>query len=136
MAVSWTLKDASGANLSHQPSAGDPLALNFNTQGYPYYSTYTTEIVYMAVAETIDGDPVSIVLSPDTSGYVLDETESDPTKDPARHDGALTWTNSGTTTTLTFTVPTSVNTSWDWIFGDLTPPVALKMKARIKRISA
>lgn len=133
MSITWTLKDASGANLSHQPPAGDPLALNFNTQGYPYYSTYSSEIVYMAVAEVDSTGPVSIVLSPATSGYSLDETESDPTKDPPRHNGVLTWTNSGSTTTLTFTAPGTASSSWDWIFGGLTPAVPLKVKVRVLR---
>lgn len=133
MSVTWTLKDASGGDLSHQPPAGDPLALNFNTQGYAYYSTYSTEIIYRAIAEVDSTGPVTIVLSPATSGYTLDETRSDPTEDPSPHGGVMTWTNSGSTTTLTFTAPSTSNTSWDWTFGGLTPTLALKLKVRMKR---
>lgn len=134
MSVTWTLKDATGANLTNQPPASDPLALNFNSQGYPYYSTYSSDIIYLAIAEVDSTGPVTIVLSPDTSGYTLDETLSDPTEDPPAHNGVMTWTNSAGVTTLTFTAPSTVRDDWDWIFGGLTPPIALKMKVRLRRV--
>ena len=92
MSVTWTLKDASGANLTHQPASGSPLALQYDTNGYTHLSGYASEIIYSCEAEA-DTSSVTITLSPDTSGDTLSESLSSPTKDPTTHGGSLTWTN-------------------------------------------
>ena len=131
MAVTWTLKDASGANLTTQPTSTGTLALYFNNSGYPYYAV--GEIITEVVAEVDSTGPVTITLSPQNEGYYLDESRSDPQELPSPHGGVMSWTQSGPVTTLTFTAPSSVNDEWSWGFGGLTPPIGLKMKARVRR---
>jgi len=132
MYVTWTLKDASGAALSHQPAGGSPLALKFDSSGYAHLSGYATEII--AVVECLtDTSSVSVSLTPDTSGDTLSQSLSNPTKNPAGHSGTLTWTNgSSGLTTLDFSVPTAVDSSWAWdCLGE--PAIGLKSKYKLKR---
>ena len=42
MAVTWTLKDGSGANLTQQASTGAPLALNCTNSGDLHLSVEAT----------------------------------------------------------------------------------------------
>lgn len=134
MAVTWTLKDASGANLTHQPSTGSPLALKFTNSGDPHLSGYATELIDTIVCETTSA-PVVIDLTPDTSGYALDERSSTPTRNPGTHGGSLTWTDVSGQTTLSFTVPAAPGDTWGWDFGLGEPSVALKLKVKIKRVT-
>lgn len=131
MAVTWTLKDASGSNLTTQPTSTGTLALYFNNSGYPYYAV--GEIITEVLAEVDSTGPVTITLSPQNEGYSLDEARSDPQELPSPHGGVMSWNQSGPVTTLTFTAPGTVNDEWSWGFGGLTPPIGLKMKARIRR---
>ncbi|MCY1004036.1 hypothetical protein OV079_00315 [Nannocystis pusilla] len=133
MAVTWTLKDASGANLTNQPpsTTGSTLALYFNNSGYPFL--VSTEIITEVFVEIDSTGPVTITLSPQNEDYYLDEARSDPQELPSSHGGVMSWNQSGPVTTLTFTAPGTVNQEWSWGFGGLTPPVALKMKFRIRR---
>lgn len=129
MSVTWTLKDASGANLTHQPASGSPLALQYDTNGYTHLSGYASEIIYSCEAEA-DTSSVTITLSPDTSGDTLSESLSSPTKDPTTHGGSLTWTNlSAGVTTLVFTVPSSTGTVWGW---DCLAEHAIGLKSKYK----
>jgi hypothetical protein len=132
MSVNWTLKDASNNNLAHQPSSGSPLSLKFNNSGEAHLSGYATEIIN-TVEVFADTSSVTIMLTADNSGYVLDESESRATETPSAHSGALTWTDSSGTTSLEFTVPGSVGISWDWSFGGLETSIALKLKVKVKR---
>ena len=133
MSVTWTLKDANGNNLTHQPSGGSPLALKFTSSGDAHLSGYSSELIYTCEATT-DTSPVVIELTPDNSGDYLVESRSNPTEIPTHHGGALTWTNgSNGLTTLSFTAPTANNT-YEWSFGADEPPVALRMRARLIRM--
>lgn len=134
MSVTWTLKDASGANLSHQPSGGSPLALKFNSSGYPHLSGYPSEIICTVECEA-DTSNVSVNLTPDTAGDTLSEELSRALETPSAHGGTLTWTNgSNGLTTLTTTVSTMVGQQWCWDLGLAEPAVGLKIKLKIKRI--
>ncbi|MFY0533874.1 hypothetical protein [Nannocystis pusilla] len=131
MAVTWTLKDASGANLTTQPTSTGTLALYFNNSGYPYYAV--GEIITEVLAEVDSTGPVTITLAPQNEGYYLDEARSDPQELLPPHGGVMSWNQSGPVTTLTFTAPGTVNNEWSWGFGGLTPPVGLKIKIRVRR---
>jgi hypothetical protein len=133
MTVTWTLKAADGSNLAHQPGTGSPLALNFNNSGEPHLSGYPSELIAIVEADA-DTSTVTIELTPDNSGYTLSESASTPTRSPLTHAGTLTWTNSGSTTTLTFSVPSAVREEYGWDFGLGEPPVALKMSNKIRRL--
>lgn len=132
MSVNWTLKNASNTNLAHQPSSGSPLALKFNNSGEAHLSGYATEIIN-TVEVYADTSTVTIQLTADNAGYVLDEAESRATESPSPHSGVLTWSDASGTTSLTFTVPGSVGVSWDWVFGGLETSVPLKLKVKVKR---
>ena len=133
MAVTWTLKAADGSSLSHQPGTGSPLALKFTNSGDAHLSGYATELIDTVVCES-SSSPVSITLTPDNSGYTLDQTASTPTKSPSGHGGSLTWTDGQDgLTTLTFTVPGTIGDQWTWEFGLAEPSVALRMRAKIKK---
>ncbi|WAS91026.1 hypothetical protein [Nannocystis punicea] len=131
MAVTWTLKDASGGNLTTQPTSTGTLTLNFNNSGYPYFAV--GETINEVYAEVDSTGPITVTLGPQNSGYYLDQVRSDPQELPSPHGGVMSWTDSGGTTTLTFTAPGTVNQEWSWGFGGLNPPVALKMKVRVRR---
>lgn len=138
MAITWYLiADATGAQLAHQPPAGDPLQLCFNADGEPHLAAHPKEIIYMAHAEVNgEGGPVTVVLTPAAGvSDPLGEEQSNPREIAGPHDGEYTWTQSWTTTTLTFTVPSAVDTHWAWIFDVSTrPPLALRTRIRVKRI--
>jgi hypothetical protein len=134
MSVTWTLFDAAGGPLATQPPARDPLNLKFDNDGKPHLDGQT-DIVMLIQAEVDDTGPVTIKFTPDNSGYTLDETLSDPTELPGAHGGVTTWVNgSGGLTTLTFTAPSAQNQYWDWGYGDMQPPIALRVKVRVKRV--
>ncbi|PCC69412.1 hypothetical protein SAMN02745121_08132 [Nannocystis exedens] len=134
MATTWLLKDATGANLPHQPPSGSPLALNFTSGGYGHLPTYPTELIYLCEATETTAATVTIHLSPDDPAYWLSEVMTRPREDPS-HPGDYSWTTGGDgTTTITFDVPalTSAET-YRWTLGELEPPIALKMKVRVHR---
>lgn len=132
MAVTWTLKAADGSNLSHQPGTGSPLALKFTNAGDPHLNGYSSELI--AVVEVAaDTSTVTITLTPDNSGYTLDETASSATRVPSGHTGSFSWTDGADgLTTLVFGVP-AIGTTWEWDFGQTEPAIALKMKAKVRR---
>jgi hypothetical protein len=132
MSVTWTLLDASGNPLTNQPASGSPLALKFTSNGDAHLSGYTSQLIH-TVEGTTDTSPVAIELTPDSSGDSLAETRSNPTELPSAHGGSLTWVDgSSGLTTLTFTVPT-VDEVYEWGFGEDEPPVALRMRVRLRR---
>ncbi len=132
MSTTWTLKDATGANLTHQPASGSPLALKFDSNGDAHLAGYSSELIFSCVATT-DATTVAIDLTPDSSGDYLSQTRSNPTETPSAHNGALTWTDgSAGLTTLTFTIPSTSGT-WEWSFGEAEPAVALRMKVKLIR---
>ena len=132
MTTTWTLKDSSGAALTHQPSSGSPLALKFTSDGDAHLSGYASELIFTCECDT-DSTVVAIELTPDTAGDYLSESRSNPVETPSAHDGVLGWSDgSSGLTTLTFTVPEQTG-EWGWSFGDAEPPVALKLKVKIKR---
>ena len=132
MSVTWNLQNAFGGSLTHQPSAGSPLALKFNSSGDAHLPGYPSELIYCCEATT-DTSPVVIELTPDNSGDYLVESRSNPTEIPSAHGGQLTWTSgSNGLTTLSFTAPTANNT-YEWSFGAGEPAVALRMRTRLSR---
>ncbi len=134
MAVTWTLKAADGSPLTHQPGTGSPLALKFNNSGDTHLSGYAAELIDTLVCETTSS-PVSVVLTPDNSGYTLDQSASTPTKNPAGHDGSLSWTDGENgETTLTLTAPGTVGTQWGWDLGQGETAVAMRLKIKIKKV--
>lgn len=133
MAVTWTLKAADGSPLTHQPGTGSPLALKFNNSGDTHLSGYATELIDTVLCETTSS-PVSIVLTPDTSGYTLDQSASTPTKSPVGHGGSLSWTDGENgETTLTLTAPSTLTEQWDWLLGQGETTVPARMKIKLKK---
>jgi len=133
MAVTWTLKAADGSPLAHQPGTGSPLALKFNNSGDTHLSGYASELIDTVVCES-SSTPVSIDLTPDNSGYTLDQSASTPTKNPSGHRGSLTWTDgSNGLTTLTFSVSSTLNEEWGWDFGQGEPSLPARIKVKLKK---
>lgn len=133
MAVNWTLKNSLGSPLAHQPSAGSPLALKFNTTSDAHVSGHATELIDVVECVTTSS-PVVILLTPDSNGYTLDEPSSTPSKVPAEHGGTLMWTiGAGGVTTLSFTAPAETDAEWGWTFGLGEPTIALKLKVKVKK---
>lgn len=133
MAVTWTLKDGAGGSLSHQAGAGSPLALKFTNSGDVHLSGYATELI--AVIECVaSSSPVAIELTPDNSGYTLDQSASTPTKAPATHGGGLTWVNGENgLTTLYLTVPPTGGGEYGWELGQGEPTIALRATIKVNR---
>ncbi|MDC0721295.1 hypothetical protein [Nannocystis bainbridge] len=134
MATTWLLKDATGANLTHQPPSGSPLELNFTPRGEAHLAGWPAELIYLCEATEPTGATVVIHLSPDESGYWLSQVMTRPREDPS-HPGDYTWTTEGDgTTTITFDVPALTSTEiYRWTLGEDEPPIALKMKVRVHR---
>lgn len=134
MAVTWTLKAADGSSLNHQPGAGSPLALRFTSAGDVHLDGYAGELAAIVEVDA-STSTVALVLTPDTSGYALDETASTPTRVPSTHTGSYAWSDSGATTTVTLGVPGSTGVTYQWDFGQGEPAVALRMIAKVKKES-
>lgn len=133
MSVTWVLKDAAGSNLSHQPASGSPLALKYDSSGYAHLSGYPGETICL-VEGTADTSTVTIALTPDTAGDSVSSSLTRIAKVPSNHSGGHTWTDgSNGLLTLVFDVPTSSGPTHGWDFGVAEPPIALKVKIRIKR---
>lgn len=134
MAVTWTLKAADGSPLTHQPGTGSPLALKFNNSGDAHLSGYATELIDTLVCESTSS-PVAITLTPDNSGYTLDQSASTPTKNPTGHGGSLSWTDGENgESTLTFTLSATEGQQWGWDFGLGEPAVPLRVKIKLKKL--
>lgn len=133
MAVTWTLKAADGSSLAHQPATGSPLALKFTNSGYPHLDGYPTELADTIVC-VADTSTVTINLSPDNSGYTLDESASTVTWVPRDHGGSHSWTSTGGVTTIVVDVPTSSGPVYGWDYGQGEPAIALKTKVRVSRV--
>lgn len=75
----------------------------------------------------------SISFAPRTGGInALDESDTRVTQVPSGHAGTATWSASGTTTTITFSVPTSGN-EWGWNFENPNLPEPLHVKVKLGR---
>ncbi len=131
--VTWVLKDDTGGNLANQPPAGSPLELLYKPTGRAYVAGYSGQEIHL-IECTADTATVSVQIDPSASSNPpLGESESAPMQDPGAHDGRYIWqAYSGNRVVLTFTVPESSTAEWGWNFGNL-PPIALKMKIRIRR---
>lgn len=131
--VNWVLKDVTGADLGYQPPAGSPLQLVYKSSGRVHVAGYSSQEIH-TIECTADTTTVSVQIDPAASSNPpLGESESAPVEEPGVHDGRYIWqAYSGNRVVLTFTVPESANVVWGWNFGNL-PPIALKMKIRIKR---
>jgi len=76
---------------------------------------------------------VTVSFAPRAGGIsALDQNDTTITKVPSGHSGTATWTTSGTTTTITFSVPSS-GEEWGWDFVNPNLPEPLHGKVRIKR---
>lgn len=76
---------------------------------------------------------VVIYFAPRSGGIAaLDESDTTITKVPSGHAGTATWTAAGTTTTITFSVPSS-GVEWGWDFVNPNLPEPLHVKVRIRR---
>lgn len=130
MAISWELKDVTGGTLG--TPGGSPLLLQFDEQGFAYFEGAGNAVdVAAAIADT---STVTIELRPsekaDSEGVTLSKALSRPSPD-----SGFTWTNvAGGLTTLVFTAPPENSEDvYEWVFGEPEPPVALKMKVRLRR---
>ncbi len=130
MAISWVLKDVTGGTLA--TPVGSPLLLQFDENGYAFFAG-AGEPVHTATAIS-DTATVTIELRPDekadSEGVTLSKALSSPSPD-----SGFTWTNvAGGLTTLVFTAPPENSEDvYEWVFGEPQPPVALKMKVRLRR---
>ena len=77
---------------------------------------------------------VAIYFEPRTATVpVLDENDTTIIKVPSGHAGTATWSLAGSTTTITFDVPSSSVTEWGWEFINPNLPEPLHIKIRVKR---
>lgn len=75
----------------------------------------------------------AISFAPRASGInALDENDTRVTQEPSGHAGTATWSASGSTTTITFSVPSS-GSEWGWNFENPNLPEPLHIKVKIKR---
>ncbi len=126
----WLLTDYSGGTVI---VSGTPLYLMYDSAGRPYITGNSSRLFYSAECTT-DALTVAVDITADNSGNDdLGESASSPQKEPSGHGGSYTWQGfTNKRVLLSFTVPGTTGVDWGWNFGNL-PPIALKMKIKVKR---
>lgn len=131
--VRWRLLDINDAPLQIQPDPDGPLRVQYHASGrthLPHAPEAPSEPIVTCECTT-DALAVSIDITPDDANNdPLGESQSAPS---GSLPGRYMWQSyAGMRVVLTLAVPETAGTEWTWNFAN-EPPIALKMKIKVKR---
>ena len=130
--VTWRLLDRHDQPLPHQPRAGSPLELQYDTTGQTHLARRPAEKI-AACECSADTLIVSVSITPDDPKIPrLSAGLSTPVK-VGRHPGRFMWQDyAAKRVVLTFALPEIAGNEWIWDFRN-KPPIALRIKVKAKR---